>query len=280
MQYRLYGDMYLPIHDHSSDVQGGNALNVLTLNDSGSPAVLHGSIDLLTLKSLGLTSYLNPTISGTVNDWAPTGWPNTIGISAVLTANRIITGFDASVLVSAQAISLFFLIHDGTAGKTLTLKHADTGSSSGNRIYCPNATDYVLNKGEGVWILYEGLTAGANAFRLIAPATPASSARTVIRETASGTINNWNPGLADNALVFWDNGGVATTLNGIAALSGDGLFYLQNSIATAITITHLSGAATGKQITCPGGVNYSLTNKAGIIMVYDATATVYRILDK
>jgi hypothetical protein len=83
------------------------------------------------------------TASGTVNNWIPdvTNWGyfSVWGVDA--TGNLIVTGITNPTVFVGAAI-VYFINRSATG--TMTFKHQNAGSTAGNRMICPNATDYVV----------------------------------------------------------------------------------------------------------------------------------------
>jgi hypothetical protein len=112
------------------------------------------------------TGIIFPTISGTVNDWAPTDIATCSVIMPDLGgASRIVTGIDATGFVEGQ---MLWISAGATAGGgTLTLNHASGSSLSGNRFGCPNGANYAIQQHGGVMVIYSPTVSAANPFRVM-----------------------------------------------------------------------------------------------------------------
>ena len=103
----------------------------------------------LSLGGALISNVINPTVSGSQNDWSPTGLSTCSGVVMSLSGAYTITGFDATGFVDGQT---FFLQVYGTSD--LTLSHNSSSSSSGNRFTLPGGASYTVSNRGGVWILY------------------------------------------------------------------------------------------------------------------------------
>ncbi|MGE4077390.1 MAG: hypothetical protein AB7F22_17680 [Reyranella sp.] len=94
-----------------------------------------------------LGSWIAPgSLTGSYNDWAPTGIGNAIGINAGLTGNMTLTGIsrsDAGVTADGQ-YSRIVILRNNSASYTLTLNHESGSSSAANRFFLPYARSYLL----------------------------------------------------------------------------------------------------------------------------------------
>lgn len=113
---------------------------------------------------------------------------------------------------------------------------------------------------------------------------PASATgKVVIRPTISGTVNNWNPsGLAHDVIIS-PTLAANRIVTGIAALADGAVLHIMtdNTTTNTLTLNHLDGGSSAaNQFKCPGGTNYVITNKAGVIVWYDATNNYWVFLDK
>jgi hypothetical protein len=106
-------------------------------------------------------------------------------------------------------------------------------------------------------------------------------AKTVIRPSISGTVNDWAPsGLAADVVILADLNSANRTITGISALADGAMLYLMAQSSTnTITLSHLSGSSSAaNQFRLPAGVDYTIGNKAGATIVYDATDQKWRVV--
>lgn len=117
--------------------------------------------------ALIFANVLNPTITGTVNNWAPAGITacNVI-IVDMNGAAKTITGIDASGFTEGQ---IFVITGTNNGGGALTLAHASGSSTAGNRFGCPGAVNYVLPFSQQVEVLYFPTKDANNCFRVLGP---------------------------------------------------------------------------------------------------------------
>ena len=111
-------------------------------NDAGTEVAFGGS-------GTGKT-VIRPSISGTVNNWNPTGLAHDVVILADLGgANRIITGISAL----ADGAMLYLMAQSST--DTITLSHLSGSSSAANQFRCPAGANYVIGNKAGVTVVYD-----------------------------------------------------------------------------------------------------------------------------
>jgi hypothetical protein len=85
---------------------------------------------------------IDATLTGTVNDWNPTGWPTADVL--VLTTAGTITGMESR---DSQGISIKRKVIVNSTGTTVTLKQNDAGSQPDNR-FSIDPQDWILKDGE------------------------------------------------------------------------------------------------------------------------------------
>ncbi len=138
------------------------------------------------------------TITGTLHDWAPTGFA-TASVITFESNNAFITGIAGGT--EGRIITLI----NHYDSSSLTIKHANTGSVAANRILLASATDQLIRS-----------TTGQSAVRLI-------------YSTADG-VSRWRVlSIHSNALnSTFINGGIVTNENGYRTASG-GMFKITAS---------------------------------------------------
>ena len=93
---------------------------------------------------------IRPSISGTVNNWNPTGLlPGVTVLADLGGANRTITG------IAAQADGALLFIMSQSSTNTITLSHLDAGSNAANQFRCPAGVNYVIGNKAGVTLVYD-----------------------------------------------------------------------------------------------------------------------------
>lgn len=128
-------------------------------NDAGTEVALGGGGHAPTI----LTAIF-PSISGAVNDWAPTGWQTADIIEVDLGgAGRNITGISATGMTEGQTI---WISPSNTGGGSLTLVAASAASSSGNRFTGLGGANYVIAAGGAVAVCYMPTVSAANPWRI------------------------------------------------------------------------------------------------------------------
>lgn len=104
--------------------------------------------------------------TGTTNNWAPTGWDNTVSslnIDAVSGAN--ITGLNSTGWTDGLTVA----IRVASGGSNMTISHDSSSSTSGNRILCPGLTTFTVRAGGTVIMIYGKATAAGTAkWRVVA----------------------------------------------------------------------------------------------------------------
>lgn len=93
-----------------------------------------------------------PPLTASVNDYAPSGFPECIALLLTATTAVSITGFAQR----STARRLFLVWNTGTS--TITLEHAHASSSPEARITGPNSADVTLYTGEAIWLTYDPVT--------------------------------------------------------------------------------------------------------------------------
>lgn len=160
------------------------------------PAALPGSTSLLTLSSAGaiaasrdpsvdtVTTTGNTTVGGslavagattysgvispaaigsTTNNWAPTGFATCSVIRISTSASFDLTGLAGGA--AGRTVSLVNL----SVTDTVTLQHADAGSSAANQFILPNTFDYALGPRETITLWYDDTT---SVWRALSTARP------------------------------------------------------------------------------------------------------------
>jgi hypothetical protein len=99
--------------------------------------------------------------------------------------------------------------------------------------------------------------------------------------TPSGTSDDYDPGDIDNLSLLQADPSATWTLRGIVAPSVKWkLLFLQNySTANTIVLKPLNaGSAAANQFLTPGNVDFTLSTRSGVLLMYDTTASNWVIL--
>lgn len=149
------------IMDHGkavvSGMGSGSITNVTNVEDGGGGG--------LTMPMV-LPVIAPPALTGTQNDWAPSGITTTGIVNVNIGgASRTITGLAAAGFTEGQTFWLFVY---GGSGFTLTLTHNDSGSVAGNRFSCPAGSSLVVRNNAGVQIFYLPTKFANAAFQVVA----------------------------------------------------------------------------------------------------------------
>jgi hypothetical protein len=108
--------------------------------------------------------------------------------------------------------------------------------------------------------------------------------RTVIRPSISANQNNWAPtGIVPECIIQPNLNSANRTITGIDSTGfADGdMLYLQCGGANSMLLSHLSGSSSAaNQIRCPGAATYTITDRAGVTLWYNASDALWNILDK
>lgn len=154
-------DDLIGIHDLT--VNGGSALprrSVMNLIGTGVTAAdnpVSGSTDITLPTSIGGATITPPTLSGSVNNFAPTG-VSTASVVRVSASSAVdVTGIDASGLVGTAGGNRPMWMNVGSF--TITLKHASSSSLAANRIVGPGNSDYALLSGATVELARDTVSA-------------------------------------------------------------------------------------------------------------------------
>jgi hypothetical protein len=142
----LGGDANTGLYLVAADWAGLAAGGVLHMSWTGSDS--KSFVQLTAGAAFCLNAIISPSLTGSVNDWAPTGI-NTCNVIRVASDGAYnITGMGGGgpgtviVLVNISASSL-------------TLKHLSGSSAVGNKFSCPAAADYVLRTLASITVWYD-----------------------------------------------------------------------------------------------------------------------------
>lgn len=225
-----------------------------------------------------------PQLTGTTNDYAPTGFSGTWSIRQdVGTGGAVLTGIAGGV--SGREI---LLINIATNPQfTLVLTNQDTRSVAANRFALPNSAPYVIPAGGAVHLRYDGsarwvIVAGTGD---ALPQTPQFITPAVF---AAGDVNDYDPsdavsGVSGRIVPWWHvQGAVGTNLTGISATPagkpayGSGARILLTNYASGLTIKHSSVlSSAGNRFNLPGGVDLVLPGFGSVEFIYDLTNAVW-----
>lgn len=110
-------------------------------------------------------------------------------------------------------------------------------------------------------------------------ALPGSS----IADTSVGTVNDWTPtGIAAATIILW-NGASAVTITSLTGGSDGRVILIMNTSGTTantLTLQHDigSGGTAANRFLTPSAANTVLQRYSGVAIVYDSTATRWRVL--
>lgn len=158
--------------------------------------------------------------AGTYNDYAPPGIDSAVAIEIAPTGNITLNGIQKALNTRKRML----MFRNSSTTKTITLKHASTGSKLGNRFALPAATDVVLDPGQNIWLYYDLLQAAWSA---------------AITTQKAGGFNVGSAGGGDVT------GPAGATDNDVAVFNGATGKIIKDS---GILITSLSGPSSGANI--------------------------------
>jgi hypothetical protein len=93
--------------------------------------------------------YIAPSLTASVNDWAPTGLSGARTVKISSTGAYSITGMAAGSEGEEKLLN-------NASGSTLTLPHNSASSAAANRWYCPGAASFSLTTLRTVLVRYDG----------------------------------------------------------------------------------------------------------------------------
>lgn len=92
--------------------------------------------------------------TGTYNDYAPTGINDAVILDIEPTGGTVtLNGLRQHLGIARNKRML--LIRNSSATQSLTLKHSNTGSSTGSRFFLPANTDVTMGPGQNIWLYYD-----------------------------------------------------------------------------------------------------------------------------
>lgn len=139
---------------HDLTVNGGSAVprrSVLNVIGNGVTAVdnpVTGTTDLTLPTSSGGATITPPTLSGSVNNYTPSGSSTAIVQRWSSSSAVNVTGIDATGIGLTSPGNRPMIINVGSF--TITLKHESSSSGATNRIIGPGNADYLLTAGATV----------------------------------------------------------------------------------------------------------------------------------
>lgn len=232
----------------------GNTLIAGTVGVTGVTTTTGGLTSTAAVTSVGnfLGSVIYPAgITGTVNDWAPTGLSTARTIMEAITGVTVLTGLTGGA--SGRRVDIC-----NTGAFTMTFQNDNAGSTAANRFFLPSAADWVLgSSGQSCATFVYDST--ATRWRMVSKTGTSYPALSVVgNATVGGTLGVTGVTTTTGGLV--DPG--ALTLSGSispAALSGTNNNYapagfataavIRQDVSAAATITGLAGGVDGMIVT-------------------------------
>jgi hypothetical protein len=247
-------------------------------------------------------------ISGTLNDWDPTGEALFAGTLGIAGSNCLFRDHTLIRVLTAVAGATITGLHTGGDGTPqdfgpvkvflnqgpgfVTFKHLSGSSAVENRLNCPNSRDLIVPPGGSAIFQhpYDFAPAGATPqWWCLAPTQSEGDPLRAIEPTvplSAGNIDSWNPADASSGLSFqfaqWirvaGNGGGTTLRSMVAPNQGHGTQFTLTNYGTGITVKHNAGVA-GTNFYCPGAVDLTWAQYKTIHIIYDSAALVYMVGD-
>lgn len=219
-----------------SDAQHGNrgaaSLHTLAGDTSGT---LGANVNDKASSAFAFSGIISPSsLSGSTNNYNPTGLSGATSIRQDLSADSTITG------LAGGTAGRYLVLCNINTGFTLTLSHNSGSSTAANTFSCPGGVDKILQPRDRCILLYDNVV---SVWRIIAT--------TIVFGTTAGTVCAGNDGRlganlfglgADGAVTLTaaltDLGIYATTLvvnaSGVAPIASTGFAYIRAQ--TSVTI--------------------------------------------
>lgn len=175
-------------------------------------------------------------ITGTVNDWAPTGLSGATAIIATLSAGTTLNGLTGGVAGRQMCIN-------NSSGSNLSIANGAAGSAAANRFATVTGATWTVASTEWVCFLYDG---AASLWRQVA--TSHLAVLTVAGTTNLGALNS-----------------AATTVSGTLSMTGATAHFKSTGSAPSLGGTCGTGAAiagtdvAGRVTTGTGGTSCTIT---------------------
>ncbi len=242
-------------------------------------------------------------ISGTVNNWAPTGTPvvsgpwcqagnqcdgsrTTAWNAQVDAGGATVTGIEyAGINYAAGQGPVKFLCNFGP-GK-MTLKHQSASSSEGNRLMLPSSHDYVLpacgaeehatagcctilyrNTLVSSWLMLGGPSANDGKFPTVSGDKFNTGYGNPPAAFSAGNNNDMDLGCGTESRIRLSPVG-SSVLTGIVAGTPGDVCVLQNFSTTYVISDYDSASATANRIRTPGGAGITSPVWDSVTCVYD-----------
>lgn len=245
-------------------------------------------------------STISPTISGTLNDWSPTGLSGATIIRASPSSTATITG------ITGGASGRILIIHN-IGSQLLVVNAQDSGSTAANRIIHGNGlTSISIQVDQNIALVYDGTTSrwrsfawpstysagtnlslsGSNVFSLAdnvvigASLTTAMFLGNVLNPTSiSGTVNDWTPtGIATSMIIRIATSGT-TTITGVGNGIGGRVLILHNISGNNITLANQSASSSaGTRMITGTGADITMAPDQSATMVFDTSTNRWRII--
>lgn len=190
----LFETIGLRIHKHTNSGTGGDTLDGTTIiNSQGVTTSDQHDIEaggsLIADRAILLKTQVANSISVDQNNYVPFVSATRKSVLALTCTGgtRTITGFSIVAATGLQDGQLWII---NVLSNSLILKHASALSASGNRIFCPNATDLTIPAGGSVLLLINTSIDSDNPVRVIGVAGTSGSALADHTHSASGDGGN------------------------------------------------------------------------------------------
>ena len=226
-------------------------------------------------------------LSADVNDWAPTGYATAsvirVGTNGTnFNINGLAGGADGRIVV---LYSTEIWTSSSGVNANIYLTHENTGSVAANRFNLPSAAPIVLHPECSIPLIYDAtksrwkVLGTPGGFNPGAPQFPDY----IVPAQITANQNNYNP--PDGHLAFtwrlssnaggWIIGGIDLP---VAQFAQGYMHNLVNTESYPIILSHLDSGNNDEPFRCPGGVSYTLETQASVLIIFDETNDVWRVI--
>lgn len=252
----------------------GDAMVVLALSSTNVAVVGYQKADGTPLNptasftgAVSFAGIITPTaLTGTNNDWNPTGLSTANRIRASASSAATVTG------ITAVGTGGTLIIHN-VGSFAITLSNANTGSTGVNRFSF--IRDATLQPNDSITLIYDITTQRWRVWQSL----PLQTAPTVQTLTAGTTYTPTNPGVAWQRIrIIAGGGGGGAQITNPGSTGGTTSFQV-NSTGTTWTAVGGSGGAVGALIGAvggaggTGGVDGATTNATKVVRLTGARGT-------
>jgi hypothetical protein len=218
--------------------------------------------------AFALASAISPsTISGSNDNYAPTGYATTQEIRQDLTAAATITG------LAGGAAGRLVIVRNLNATYTLTLAH-DVTSTAANRFYLPASTDLALPPGTCALLKYDDTS---SRWRLVSTTAKASEQVSTPTQIASNQ-DNYAPTGIETARYLRISSDAARNITGLTSGYAGRRLTLVNVGAYNITLKNDATSTAANRFLSTG--DFAVPADGAAELWYDATSSRWRIIGK